>query len=271
MGTFTLLTLNCFGAPSPTTRRRLRALAEAIERDGYDVVCLQEVQAHAYRSLLIESTPSYPAAAHAPHLHAPRGGLLSLARATLEHRQFVLYRDRDLAGAPAVMDWLLYKGVMLTRLRCGDLPVSVLNTHLNANYSGDWNRGNRYAEVERRQLLQLAELAAGEPAGALVVVAGDFNVPRGSWLYDEFLAASGLSDPLAGDERPTYRALPGIPARYMRPIDFAFVRAPDLPGLQITSDLRFHKPVAAMRGAEIFVSDHVGVELRVSWGEHRAS
>lgn len=266
MGTFSLLTLNCFGAPTPTTRRRLRALAEAIEGDGYDVVCLQEVQTHAYRSLLIEATPSYPAAAHAPHLHAPRGGLLTLARATLEHRQFVLYRDRDISGAPAVMDWLLYKGVMLTRLRCGDLPVSVLNTHLNANYSGDWGRGNRYAEVERRQLLQLAELAAAEPAGALVVVAGDFNIPRGSWLYEEFLAAGGLSDPLAGDRRPTYRPLPGLPARYLHPIDFAFVRAPALPALQISADLRFARPVAAMRGAEIFVSDHLGVELRVSWG-----
>ena len=98
----------------------------------------------------------------------------------------------------------------------------------------------------------------------LVVAAGDFNFPRGSWLYDEFLAASGMIDPLAGDARPTVRAFPGVPARYAQPIDFALVRAPALPGLRIASELRFVEQVR-FSGRPRFLSDHVGVELRVGW------
>jgi hypothetical protein len=101
------------------------------------------------------------------------------------------------------MDWLLYKGVLLIELSCGPRSVVVLNTHLNANYSGDWRRENRYAQVEQRQLAQLAEVVAEQPADALVLVAGDFNIPRGGWLYDELLAAAGLHDPLASDRRAT--------------------------------------------------------------------
>jgi len=44
------------------------------------VVCLQEVQSHAYRRLLARACASYPHAAYAPFVHAPKGGLLTLTR-----------------------------------------------------------------------------------------------------------------------------------------------------------------------------------------------
>jgi len=75
-----------------------------------------------------------------------------------------------------------------------------------------------------------------------------------------------MTDPLAGDARPTVRALPGIPARYAQAIDFAFVRAPTLAGLQVASELRFAEQVL-FSGRPRFLSDHVGVELRVAWDE----
>jgi endonuclease/exonuclease/phosphatase family metal-dependent hydrolase len=113
---------------------------------------------------------------------------------------------------------------------------------------------------------QLSEIVRAQPPEALVVAAGDFNFPRDSWLYQEFLAESGMIDPLAGDPRPTVRAPPGISDRYALPIDFALVRAPALAGLRVTSDLRFDERVV-FSGRPRFLSDHVGVELRVSWDE----
>src|SRR5919109_3807615 len=202
MATFSLLTLNCFGTPVPSTRRRLLTLAHELNNRDACIVCLQEVQAHPYRRLLTETCMGYPANAYAPFLHAPKGGLLTLARRPIERAHFTLYRERGLWYTPAVADWLLHKGVLQTHLRHGDLPIVVLNTHLTANYTGDWRAGNRYARAERNQLRQLAEIVAAQPSEALVLVAGDFNIPRGSWLYDEFLASSGLIDPLAGDQRP---------------------------------------------------------------------
>jgi len=144
------------------------------------------------------------------------------------------------------------------------LEVVVLNTHLSANYRGDWAGKNRYIRTERNQLAQLAEIVGREPAEALVIICGDFNVPRDSSLYSEFVRAAGVLDPLAGDARPTYRPLPGVPARYALPIDFTFVRAPKLAGLDITSEQRFAERVP-FGGGQNYLSDHIGLELRVRW------
>jgi hypothetical protein len=79
-----------------------------------------------------------------------------------------------------------------------------------------------------------------------------------------------MSDPLKGDTRPTVRAPQPFAARYAMPIDFAFARAPRLPGLQIASDLRFADRVPLLTGKPRFLSDHLGVELQVRWDEERS-
>jgi endonuclease/exonuclease/phosphatase family metal-dependent hydrolase len=265
---FSLVTHNCFGTPTTMTSHRLRTLARELNERAYTLVNLQEVQAHRYRRLLTTACAEYTARAYEPFVHAPKGGLLTLARLPIERAQFTLYSDRQIPYPPAVMDWMLHKGVLETRLTVAGVPVIVLNTHLNANYSGDWRAESRYARAEQAQLQQLAGIIAAQPRDALVIVTGDFNIPRASWLYEEFLAASGMIDPLAGDTRATYRVAPGVPARYALPIDFAFVRAPRLPGLRVQSDLCFGEKMQLAGSRRVgFLSDHLGVELRIEWGD----
>jgi endonuclease/exonuclease/phosphatase family metal-dependent hydrolase len=264
--TFSLLTLNCFGVPTPSTRRRLLTLAQELNRADYGVVCLQEVQTHAYARLLAEACAAYPHRASEIFFHAPKGGLLTLSRLPIEGSSFSLFRERSIVSPPALMDWALHKGVLLVRASLAGVPVVVLSTHLSANYSGSWGRNSPYARVERLQLQQLAEIAGQQPPSAIVVACGDFNIPRGSWLYEDFLATSGMADPLAGDARPTQRMPPGVPARLAMPIDFALLRAPALPGLAVRSELRFTERLPIPGARPDFLSDHVGVELRVEWG-----
>jgi endonuclease/exonuclease/phosphatase family metal-dependent hydrolase len=271
MPTFSLLTLNCFGVPTPATRARLLALAGALNARDDQIVCLQEVQAHAYRRLLTRACASYPHAAYVPFLHAPKGGLLTLGRLPITAFEFTLYNSRHVPYPLALMDWLLHKGVLATQFEYAGLRIVVLNTHMHANYNGVWDRHNRYARVEAEQLHELAEIVRAQPPEALVVAAGDFNFPRGSWLYDAFLSASGMTDPLAGDPRPTVRAPLSFSERYSLPIDFALVRAPPsvgippkLAGLRFASELRFTEQVL-VNGRTRFLSDHMGVELRVDW------
>lgn len=266
MPTFTTLTLNCFGVPMPSTYRRLRALGEALCLLDADVICLQEVQAHPYRRLLVRlCADQYPYHAFTPFVHAPKGGLLTLSRHPISDSRFVLYRERGLWYTPALADWILHKGVLFTHLHYGDLPVTILNTHLTANYSGDWSPRNRFALHEWEQLQQLADLVSAQPADHLVMVMGDFNIPRGSWLSDQFLRRSGLIDPLTGDQRPTFRPLPGMPARYLAAIDFNLYRPPSKLNLSIQSDLRFAQKYPLSDGRTTYLSDHMGIELRLMW------
>src|SRR6185503_12522110 len=104
MTTFSLITINCFGGLVPTTPARLLALARELDNRAADVVCLQEVQMHAYRRLLTQAFTRYP--------------------------------DRGRWYTPALADWMLHKGVLRTSMAVGGLPVIVLNTHLSANYRG---------------------------------------------------------------------------------------------------------------------------------------
>jgi endonuclease/exonuclease/phosphatase family metal-dependent hydrolase len=264
MPTFTLLTFNCLGLPRVGTPRRLLTLARELEGAPYDAVCLQEVQAVAYRKLLIQACASYTSA-YAPNIYGARGGLLTLARQPITSIQYIGYRDRGRWSSPAIMDWPLHKGVLCTSLALGNLVVVVLNTHLNPNYRGNWSPNNHFTRTERAQLRQLAEIANTQPGAALVVAAGDFNIPRASWLYDEFLALSGLDDPLVGDPRPTYRPPSFVPKRYALPLDFVLVRAPRLPDFQVRADLRFRERLPLIGGGTGYLSDHCAVELRLSW------
>lgn len=265
MATFSLLTLNCFGVPTVKTRLRLLTLARQLNQADMTVVCLQEVQLHAYRHLLTRACTAYPHSAAWTFFHAPMGGLLTLGQVPFAQSDYTRYHERGRWYTLGIMDWLLRKGVLRTITYIHGLPVIVLNTHLNANYAGDWQPSNAFARVEQQQLRQLAELVVAQPQAALVIVAGDFNIPRDSTLYHEFMQASGLTDPLAGDTRPTYRALPGLPGRYALPLDFALFRAPTLPGMQVHADIVFCEKQPLIDGSRRYLSDHCGIELRCTW------
>jgi endonuclease/exonuclease/phosphatase (EEP) superfamily protein YafD len=257
-----LLSLNCFGAPVPTTRRRLRALAQHLEQSSLQIVCLQEVQLFTYKNLLFRALVSYPFQAHEPHLHCPKGGLVTLSRTPLVTQYFETFVEQGRWYLPTAMDRFLQKGMQISTLYWGEVPVVVINTHILANYSGDWERRGVFTRMQEKQLSQLADTVAAQPSQALVAVVGDFNFPRGSQLYRNFLQQTGLVDALAGDLRPTHRPPRGVPAHYALPIDFVFTRVPSGLSLQISSDLRFASKLDLTHKHHDYLSDHNAVEVR---------
>ena len=256
-----LLSLNCFGAPAPTTRRRLHALAHHLEQSSLQIVCLQEVQLVTYQNQLFEACVSYPFQAYEPHLHAPKGGLVTLSRSPLGTRHFETFTEQGRWYLPTAMDRFLRKGMLISSFHWGAVPVVVINTHILANYSGDWERRGVFTRMQEKQLRQLADTVTAQPANALVTVVGDFNLPRGSQLYDDFLQQTGLMDVLAGDRRPTHRPPPGVPAQYSLPIDFVFIRVPASLSLQITGDLRFSNKLHLTQKHHDYLSDHNAIEV----------
>ena len=146
-------------------------------------------------------------------------------------------------------------------MQWGDVPVVVINTHIIANYNGDWERRGVFARMQGKQLRQLADTVAAQPSNALVAVVGDFNIPRGSHLYHDLLQQTGLVDVLAGDLRPTHRPPRGVPAHYSLPIDFVFTRVPSSLSLQITGDLRFSSKLNLTQKHLDYVSDHNAIEV----------
>lgn len=266
---FNLVTLNAFGVPTVRTRTRLRSLARELNDRALHVVCLQEVQMHRYVPIFNEGLTNFPYASWEPYLYAPKGGLMTLSREAQESAAFLPFKARGWLLGPTIADWMLFKGMLITRLTHRRVPITVINTHLAANYSGNWSPSNRYAKLEALQLTQLAEVVRREDPRQLVIVAGDFNIPRYSWLYHEFLERSGLHDPLGDQQEPTYRPDSRLPAAFSAmlnvAIDHALVRLP--PGLEatLTSTIILKDKVELLDGRTAHLSDHYGIHLRIEW------
>ena len=261
---FSLLTLNCFGLLLPNTGRRLLALAGELDQCSSHVVCLQEIQLHKYRQVLANACTSYSHALYEPYFHCPKGGLLTLSRIPITSKAFEPYTDRGLWYTPMLLDKLFYKGMLISKLKWAGNPIIIINTHLLANFVGDWDRHGMYARVEEKQLQQLAETVRVQPSDSIVIVAGDFNIPRGSRLYYDFLSNSGLTDPLAGDTRPTLRLPLGASSRFSLPIDYALIRTPEEHSFKIDCDLCFTSKYRINNRHQDYLSDHNGIEIRIT-------
>ena len=264
VNTLSLLTFNCFGLWLPGTKRRLLTLAQQLEKSSYQVVCLQEIQLHRYQRLLVNACPSYSYPFFEPYFHCPKGGLLTLSRIPLTDKSFEPYEERGLWYTPMLLDRFFYKGMLLTKLTWANIPVTIINTHILANFAGDWRRGGMYVRVEEKQLRQLVKTVQAQPKDCLILVVGDFNIPRGSTLYYDFLGSSGLTDPLAGDTRSTLRTPIGLPSQYSMSIDYALFRMPNTHQLNIDCDLGFTTKHQTNKWYQGYLSDHNGIEIQIA-------
>ena len=270
MASLSLLTFNTFAILNWDTHFRVSALVLELTKLKAEIVCLQEIHQHLFRRTLTTATPYHVDAIHAPKRGRPRGGLLTLSRLPVMNHHYVSFAEQGRWMHLEIMDRMLDKGILVTHYQVAGLPLIVVNTHIIANYAADYERTGRPALRQQSQLKQLAMAMRAFPADAMVMLVGDFNLPRGSWLYEDFLTESGMEDTLAGDKRPTYRPLPGVPAHYALPIDFVFVRRPQNLAVTCTSELCLDQPVPLVGGYRNFLSDHLGIISHFTWDENAA-
>jgi len=252
--TIRLLTFNTLFLGQP--RPRLRALRQAISGMELDVVCLQEILWRRHLSCI---ATGFPNVAYVPYGPAVKGGLLTLSRWPIEEHRYIEYRVHS-GSRPDLIAWLLSKGLLITRISIAGRLVTVVNTHLLANHGGDWSRSNPYARAEEAALNQLGKAVLLERRDPVVVV-GDLNVPRGSWLLDEFLAKAGLQDVLAGDRRPTYRPTPKIPTPTA--LDHVLVRPRQSQDVAVEAELVFQERIPLPGGRAVYLSDHFGIKASI--------
>ncbi len=265
MSEFSLLSLNTFGLPLFLGWSRLTRLMGQLDQFPTSVVCLQEIQQNAYVPLIHRGLPQHKHHACEHNWFAPKGGLFTAARQPFLSSEFVAYENRGRALSAGIADWALNKGVLVSRLESGGRAIVIMNTHLHANYAAHWERGDAMSKIQRDQVLHLARMINDQPSDALVIVCGDFNFPRSTFLYDELVAEAKVIDPLAADPRPTYRPFPLIPQKYALPIDFCFVRVPAWRGLELRADIVEIEDTTKTFRAQRFLTDHNALTLHVTW------
>jgi endonuclease/exonuclease/phosphatase (EEP) superfamily protein YafD len=259
-----VLTWNLHAIPfiAPRPEARLHNVAVKVREQQPDVVVLQEVWAHAYARLLERDLADEYRLTSATGCGRPFpcGGLAILVRTgsgwEASAPTFVAYG----ATAPwyRLFEWdgIAKKGMLTVRLVRGTESLTVLDTHLQTEYT---RYGRDYTPIRRAQLEQLARAVANAPGDRPAIIAGDFNTSPGerSGLFESHLA-------LLGDDRTTELRIacgecgtrPSLP-RPARWLDHVFTRgfAATATAARIVNE-RIDQPF----------SDHDGVLVRLQYG-----
>jgi endonuclease/exonuclease/phosphatase family metal-dependent hydrolase len=265
MSSFSLLTLNSFGLPFFLGWQRMRTLADELNRRQDTVICLQEIQQDAYLPVLQKRLLQYPFQCSKQHLFAPMGGLVTASKIPFVSYDFLPYPNRGKWWSIGFADWALRKGVLVTTFDVEGQQVIVLNTHIHANYLGSWNREGMLSRIQSDQVRYLAEQAKAQSKDALIIICGDFNFPRGTFLYEELAEVSGFIDPLKDDPRPTYRPLSLLASKWSVTLDFIFYRKPDKIEVEFDADIFPVENSRARNERSKFLSDHCAITLHAHW------
>jgi endonuclease/exonuclease/phosphatase family metal-dependent hydrolase len=261
--TFTVGTFNTWGIPlsSPFVTERYYALCQQIERSGLDLLHLQEVWFYHLLAILQRQLPTYPYLVYQHGIFGPQAGLVTLSRFPLEQKQYI---DFPPVGAPPRKHWwkramepLKHKGVLLCSIP--QRSLTTCNCHLLANMTDDWSQASPYYGAHLHALQRLATLLNGlaEQEKDLLIM-GDFNIPRQSDLYQQFVSLSHATDVFEQEESPTYhREFWPNPQR----LDYIFLRVKKN-GEQIPvrqKGLLFADKVQLSNGKNHYLSDHMGL------------
>lgn len=163
---FRVVSYNVWGLPSPLLRHgeRFEELPEAINALDADVVLIQE--AFTSKAKALTRLPNFPYFAWGPRKKFLRfqSGLLILSKHPIEDVAKITFSR---CGG---VDCFSNKGALYARIRVpGAGPVSVFNTHLNAN---------GHSEARVSQAAHLLRFVRSYSQGLPTVVGGDFN---GDW------------------------------------------------------------------------------------------
>jgi endonuclease/exonuclease/phosphatase family metal-dependent hydrolase len=265
MDTFSLLSINTFGVPFYLSLGRIKRLAAVINQLQPTVACLQEIQQNALLPLLQRGLAAYPSLAFFRNALAPKGGLFTAACSAAIKREFFPFWNQGKPASIGFSDWALNKGALQVNLEFYGHKFAILNTHLQANYRGDWRLSNGQTQIQLDQVKDLVKLIHALPQDTWVIVCGDFNFPRLSPAYQEMISQSGLIDALTGDPRPTYRPFPLVSKSWKTSLDYIFYRIPTGENATVTPDIVTIENASAHLPFNRFLTDHNALTLKISW------
>ena len=263
-----IATLNVWGLPWPIAREgpeRMEAIGARLPGLGLDWMLFQEVWTAGARSQLIEAGRR-AGLTHAWHRNVALGGsgLLVLAREPWRDVHFEAYTVRGFPQRVWHGDYHSGKGFCALRFATPDGDLTLIDTHLHAQY-GDDTYNDEYPH-RVAQVVQIAAWIVG--TSGPVLAAGDFNISEGRHEYEIFTGLTGVRDGAVELDRRQGTTLGANPYRHERlphddeRIDYVFARDGEGVRPRVRSIQRiFDEPPPA--GGPAAYSDHAGLLAEV--------
>jgi len=258
-----LATLNVWGLPWPIGREgsaRMDAIGARLPALELDWMACQEVWTEGARLRLIEAGRR-AGLLHVWHRDVALGGsgLLVLARDPFQAPHFEAYTVRGFPQRIWHGDYHGGKGFCALRFETPHGPITLIDTHLHAQYGAD-----AYNDEYPHRVAQVVQLSAAIAAiPTPVVAAGDFNMSEGRREYGIFTGLSRMRDAAAELDRRQPTTLGANPYRKERQphdderIDYVFTRDGEGARVRVRSIERIFDETPA--GAAAGYSDHAGL------------
>lgn len=256
---FRVLSLNMFGAPflSRKITERFTLIADELQKEQPDVICMQEVHLYPHLHLLKVLMPDYPYTAYKRFLYGPKSGLVIFSKLPLQDSTFTGFEERGSLKNKSIVARIIRNGFLKVRIK--NTKIIIYNTHLTPNTDIDHSPENRFSKLIASQLFQIGKKAREDMLdGYEVIMTGDFNLPPESLYYQKFVESYGMFDVFQDNHRPTYHKAFRPDDKPGHRLDYIFI--PDRSELikHISSHYILDEPINR-NGKELYLSDHIGV------------
>lgn len=263
--TFTIATLNTFGAQAPTRTffYTYKKIGEIFNSSAVTVLHVQEVLTYFHLALLKRYIlHTFPYCTYYPSFVGPRGGLVTFSRVPLELVDFPIFSNRGYIFDISAIDIFLLKGILIAKIP--HAPIYIMNTHFTANFLYDWKVQNKYTRIIGSQIGEFHRYLNNYAFDdSVIIAAGDFNIAKNSRMYRHLINFPNLADVFSTDNTPTFHAeyLPQniVPFR----IDYIFVIGKrDRYVIEAKTHIAREKQTVG-NGESVYISDHIGLQLSI--------
>lgn len=260
-----VVSLNVYGTPfvphkvlrtlmRNNIRKRFKLIAKEIQKVSPDIIFLQEVHDYFHLRYLMNHLKEYKYSFYRHSYFGPRGGLVTMSKFQLARKHFIDFHTRGKLFDKSITGHLSGKGVLLSHIHGTD--VYLLNTHLTQNSKHDWDKKNNYTSILQSQLTQLNQLVKTfAQRGKALIFAGDFNMPKDSSYYKNFVNDTKLHDAFKKDSFPTYHEVFLPEGQKVGRLDFIF-HSSTLTPKKVAYIL---KDSIKEKNDELYLSDHIGL------------
>lgn len=268
---FTLITFNAQGVPSfrSSTLFRFRKIGALLNKTDADIINLQEVFTYKQISILKSELTNFQYFVYEKSMLGPKGGLVTFSKKRIKKMYYISYSypfellfDFLKNGWIRVIlrNLLSGKGILISKTI--DDGVYIANTHLIANPTGDWSELGRFSNIYTTCIKTLKGVLVPLKSD-FVLLTGDFNFPKTSYLYTDLISKLNLKDLFEDEESPTFRKefLPhGVKGSRL---DFILMKQNSLHSLSVKKHTLFAKREISIKNNKGFLSDHLGLRIDI--------
>ncbi|XP_058789340.1 putative neutral sphingomyelinase [Phymastichus coffea] len=195
--TLNVLTLNCWGIPYVSKNRidRMNAIAERLNDENYDIVCLQEIWSINDFRLIRSRTQEKLPYSHYFFSGVVGSGVCIYSRYAIEDVMFHKWPLNGYVHKVQHGDWFGGKGVGLCRLNVQNYNVNIYVAHLHAEYCRENDEYNAHRVMQAFDTAQFIRMTKG--GADAVILGGDLNTEPQDLAYRIICGVAGLTDTCA--------------------------------------------------------------------------